>query len=491
MAQHWHYSQYNFTEQRINPGQIAHSRYARASLNYRSQQTGGDFNINSNFLELTHPLLHASTGQPWSAVSINFHRDRSAGIFITTEAALSYALSVRLSSRQRLGVGARALYQARSVDFSGFFTGSQYIPDRGFSTSISTGEQLTNLRANLTTFSTGLHWQREDKRGLPEQQFGFSLYDLNRPPDSFLSDRTGLPTTLTVTGGWQWWKKKDLHVYSDVLVMLSAGNVWTNFGVRLQKELQPRTPKNTDRVELLLRYVPMRSGILGIQFHQKDVSFGLSYDFPVLYRNVGNLGALEVALQIRKLVLPKNKRTTAKKKTTVKPTPVMAKKTEPKREPARPTPPAEAMVASPAGSEQADSLLQATPPKGSAQPGVISQEMQIVKTRQIRFHFEFNSADLDDEAEELLAEFRAELEADPDLRLRVEGFTDNVGHDHFNQRLSLKRAYSVCDFLKRAGIDPDRLEAIGRGEEQPLNENSNEAERALNRRVVLTFYRRP
>jgi len=113
-----------------------------------------------------------------------------------------------------------------------------------------------------------------------------------------------------------------------------------------------------------------------------------------------------------------------------------------------------------------------------------------VKTRQIRFHFEFNSADLDEESEALLEEFRFALTLDPDLHLKVEGFTDNLGHEHFNQRLSLKRANSVCDFLKRSGVESERLQAIGRGEEEPLNENATEAERALNRRVVLTLYRK-
>jgi type IX secretion system PorP/SprF family membrane protein len=487
VAQHWHYSQYNFTEQRINPGMMANSRFARAMVNYRSQRTGGDFAINSNFLELTRPLLNPSTGQPWSAVSINLHRDRSSGIFVTQEAALAYAVAVRLSRSQQLGFGGRILYQARNVDFSGFFTGSQYVPDRGFNQAISNGEQLANLRTDFATFSTGLYWQQEDQRGLPLHYAGLALFDLNRPPDSFLPNDSRLPSTLTLNGGWQWWRQRDLRLYSDVLVTFSAGNTATHAGLRLQKALQPRQPKNTDRVELLVRYVPLRSGIVGIQIHQGNMSLGLSYDFPVFYRNSGNLGALEVVLQLRQLVLPQKRKTPQKTPPRLVPTknPVLTRESNEPR-----TVPSDSTVAPALIPAPLDSVGLARKPQGTAKPGPLTQEAQVVKTRQLHFHFEFNSAELDEESEVLLEEFRAALQEDPDLRLRVEGFTDNVGHANFNQRLSQRRAAAVCHVLQQAGIDSERLEAVGRGEEMPLNANSTEEERAKNRRVVLTLYRK-
>lgn len=472
----------------MNPAMLANSRYARATGNYRSQRTGGDFNINSNFLEVTQPLLNPSTGQPWSAVSISFHHDRSAGIFVTNEAAVAYAVAVRLSRTQHVGFGARVLHQSRSVDFSGFFTGSQYVPDRGFNQTLSNGEQLTHLRTALTTFSTGLYWQQADSRELPQHYFGLTVFDLNRPPDAFLAADSRLPSTLTLTGGWQWWKKKDLRLYTDLLAVFSAGNPWLNVGVRLQKQLQPRQPKNTDRVELLLRYVPLRSGIVGVQLHQKNLSLGLSYDFPVFYQNVGNLSALEIALQLRKLTLPKSRRITAKKKSTT----TRAAVPPAKPAPSAPRPPAasvptDTLVARTANTT--DSVTENPKAKGTATAGEIEAHMDVVKTQQLHFHFEFNSATLDEDAIARLQEFRDALRADTGLYLRVEGFTDNVGHAHFNRRLSLKRANAVCDFLKKSGISPTRLEAIGRGEDEPLNENLTEADRAENRRVILTLYR--
>ena len=68
-------------------------------------------------------------------------------------------------------------------------------------------------------------------------------------------------------------------------------------------------------------------------------------------------------------------------------------------------------------------------------------------------------------------------------RVRIEGHTDNRGSDAFNLRLSDRRAHSVMRFLIRAGVSPDRLQAQGFGETQPIESNHTRQGRAANRRV--------
>ncbi|MFM6347629.1 MAG: type IX secretion system membrane protein PorP/SprF, partial [Dolichospermum sp.] len=67
-AQYFQFSQYNFSLQRINPALVGNTRYATVSLLSRNQKTGGDFNIMSNFVSATYPLLNRSTGKPWSGL---------------------------------------------------------------------------------------------------------------------------------------------------------------------------------------------------------------------------------------------------------------------------------------------------------------------------------------------------------------------------------------------------------------------------------------
>lgn len=78
------------------------------------------------------------------------------------------------------------------------------------------------------------------------------------------------------------------------------------------------------------------------------------------------------------------------------------------------------------------------------------------------------------------------LNDDKDLKLSIEGHTDNVGADDSNQTLSDNRAASVKQYLVNKGIDESRLTSQGFGETQPVADNKTAAGRAKNRRVVMT-----
>ncbi len=73
----------------------------------------------------------------------------------------------------------------------------------------------------------------------------------------------------------------------------------------------------------------------------------------------------------------------------------------------------------------------------------------------------------------------------PDLHIRIEGHSDNVGHKQLLKELSEKRAQSVKDFIVSKGVNPVRIETIGFGDEYPLNDNATETERRRNRRVEI------
>lgn len=72
--------------------------------------------------------------------------------------------------------------------------------------------------------------------------------------------------------------------------------------------------------------------------------------------------------------------------------------------------------------------------------------------------------------------------------MKLIGYTDNVGSARFNQRLSLERARVIGDYLIEKGIDESRIEIEGRGLAEPMNQNTNDQERALNRRVEMTIF---
>jgi outer membrane protein OmpA-like peptidoglycan-associated protein len=82
------------------------------------------------------------------------------------------------------------------------------------------------------------------------------------------------------------------------------------------------------------------------------------------------------------------------------------------------------------------------------------------------------------------------LKANPSMIIEVGGHTDNVGDDESNMKLSHDRAKSVRDYLLKAGIPPNRMQAKGYGELNPIASNENDEGRKANRRtefVILEF----
>ena len=77
------------------------------------------------------------------------------------------------------------------------------------------------------------------------------------------------------------------------------------------------------------------------------------------------------------------------------------------------------------------------------------------------------------------------LKENPEIRVRIAGYTDERASEAHNLELSQERAESVKRILVGFGIAADRLETVGYGENQPVATNSTPEGRALNRRVEL------
>lgn len=106
--------------------------------------------------------------------------------------------------------------------------------------------------------------------------------------------------------------------------------------------------------------------------------------------------------------------------------------------------------------------------------------------------FEFDSAALTPPARQTLAQIALVLVQGDDRAVQVVGHTDSKGSDDYNQRLSQERAASVVAFLTESDVPPDRLQAVGRGESEPVAENEvngadNPEGRAQNRRVEFVL----
>jgi outer membrane protein OmpA-like peptidoglycan-associated protein len=95
------------------------------------------------------------------------------------------------------------------------------------------------------------------------------------------------------------------------------------------------------------------------------------------------------------------------------------------------------------------------------------------------------SAKLSNKSYKALDEVAQILKDDADLKLSIEGHTDNVGKQEFNQTLSENRAASVKTYLASKGIEENRLRSAGFGMDQPVADNKTAAGRSKNRRVEM------
>ena len=100
--------------------------------------------------------------------------------------------------------------------------------------------------------------------------------------------------------------------------------------------------------------------------------------------------------------------------------------------------------------------------------------------------FDLNSAEVKSEAYPMLTDAVYIMKKNPDLKIRIDGYTDSTGTEAYNLDLSERRAKAVENFFVSRGVDPERLSIKGFGIANPVASNKTKEGRAKNRRVELT-----
>ncbi|MGO4852596.1 OmpA family protein [Phaeovulum sp. W22_SRMD_FR3] len=120
---------------------------------------------------------------------------------------------------------------------------------------------------------------------------------------------------------------------------------------------------------------------------------------------------------------------------------------------------------------------------GSNGVSIVNNGNQLVVTMPQDVLFATDSATLRPDLQGDIYTLAGSLNRYPNTRVQVVGHTDNTGAADYNQRLSQQRANSVASVLISAGVPSSRVQAYGRGEDQPIASNYTPEGRAQNRRV--------
>ena len=101
--------------------------------------------------------------------------------------------------------------------------------------------------------------------------------------------------------------------------------------------------------------------------------------------------------------------------------------------------------------------------------------------------FEPGLVKLDKLSAKILDDLAVRLSGTPSVKVRIRGYTDNIGEPENNRTISPRRADMARQYLIDRGIEPDRITAVGLGEVDPIADNSTAAGRKRNRRLEITF----
>jgi len=155
---------------------------------------------------------------------------------------------------------------------------------------------------------------------------------------------------------------------------------------------------------------------------------------------------------------------------------------------------AESEAARAAASQADQQRLEAVRQKEEMRARLLAQLNQVLQTRDTAkglivsmpdVLFDFNKYTLKPEARERLAKISGIVLAYPDLKLEIDGYTDSIGSDEYNQTLSDKRSEAVRDYLVTSGVSMNNVVARGLGKADPIADNTTAAGRKLNRRVEM------
>ncbi len=113
---------------------------------------------------------------------------------------------------------------------------------------------------------------------------------------------------------------------------------------------------------------------------------------------------------------------------------------------------------------------------------------KVIDKMTLQVFFDFDKSTLTEATLKELQKAVAFVKKYPGAKIRLDGYTDSIGTDAYNIKLSERRAAAVKDYLiKEAGVDSSKITAVGNGEADPVADNKTAGGRAKNRRVEISI----
>lgn len=461
-AQNTQFSNYGVGEIALNPAASASKNLIGANALYRIQRYNNGMSIHSTQLQFQYALINQTAGKRWGGFSLVAQSDKvSEGIPYTFYSIKpGFAYNLQIIPNNFLAIGVELSANQSGFNTANFTTGSQWTNNHGFDETAALGEEFEKQQLTYFSAATGLMWYDNDKEGYRRNYLGFSVFNLNQPARSFISEDDEIPLQYSALGGYQFFKLNRHAFYAEAIGTKSLNEIFWGVGPRWSyrfDDTSPFDPFTAGELDIFARYFSGDRISLGTQIAQKNFSVGFAVDLHL--DNETQMASTEFSVSIFKRLS-------------------ITKKEE--------LPDGEYAIGS--AREFEEDNFQDQPVK------VIEKEYQTSVSRDFsfelrkNFNYGFNETNLNDEAKSYLDDIAVMMQANPALKLRVSGHTDNIGTEEANQKISEERAKGVRDYLESIGIAAERLSYEGKGATAPLYRNNTEKNRAKNRRVEFLIY---
>lgn len=463
------FSQYEYTPQFTNPAAIASDNYLAAYIDYRSQRISSDLVLNTMSILGKYPL-HNQDGKRIGAVGLGFISDRSEGLSEINSYGItgSIAHNLYLNSKWALSSGVGFQYARDEVTLGNFTTGSQWVTNRGFIPDMSTGESFDELSNSYLSLNGGLRIYKEDELGDVIHYLGLSIFHFNKPDISYMENGLKKPIRYSIQAGASIYRNRKIAISPELIIECMAAQGFIGIGVNFTyfiKDEKPFDPIKEGSLNFKIRNIVNESIVLGIQFNQPNFSLGFSHDVALTPDKTQPMyNASEFTFTIKKRIIRK--------------------------------PPKKKIVSNYSVSEikkfykselNQTSHTNLAPANPDSTATSLNDPIQFELKRE--FSFGFNENHLDQEDKHYLDDLSNLLKLNPELKLEITGHADDIGSEHANKKISTQRAHEVEKYLHSQGIERKRMKYKGVGSDDPLVPNTNDINRAKNRRVEFSIYK--
>lgn len=474
-AQHTLFTQYDRAGFMSNPAWVVTESQMRGTFLYRNQHYGNGLSLSTSTLDLRLPFVHNEGEMPFAGLALSAMNDQAQGdaTYNYNRVTASFAYAISLFEGHQLALGVQSAFSQKSLSFSGFTTGSQWVPNYGFNPAASQGESFIDQNAEVFRLSAGLLWYFNEEGSQTMKYYaGISAFNMNRPKEIFIDDmQPALPIRYMAFAGAYLMPVQQWDLSAEVLFQQVTSNQVVGAGPVLTyrfEDSNPFNPISSGELRLFARYMSSNTLSAGIRLAQKNYDVGFSYDLNMNRDQV--MGAYEVSISLFKPIGRKKKQQIPEMIGDETYSVGQLREFISEQQEAKPA------------AEDKDKAV-------STDEAVKAKESKPVRFELRKdFKFGFNQTDLDEDGKLYLHDIAALMMLNSELHIKVIGHTDNVGTRKANKKISEERAVSVMEYLISIGIPAEKVSAIGMSDEQPLYPNDTDANRAKNRRVEFIIY---